>query len=166
MLINIGCGDRYAPGWINVDHEGSPHRKDEIVDITKKLPWPKNSILHAYMGHVLEHITYAQAKAFLKRLRPLVQSHGQILIVGPDVNKAAELAREGTLSMPLDMIRFGGKRWPGDEHRWESTAELTIKLLQDTGWLDVQNVGIHNVAAFWPVVDRNETWQCAITARS
>lgn len=166
MLLNVGCGDRYAHGWFNVDHEGSPHAKDGVIDITKPLPWEKDSILHVYMGHVLEHVTYTQAKTFLKRLRPLVQKIGQILIVGPDVDVATRFAEEGRLSMPLDMIKFGGKRWPGDEHRWESTVELTIKLLHDTGWSDIQNVGIENVAAFWPVADRNEGWQLAITARS
>lgn len=166
MLLNVGCGDRYAPGWYNVDHVGSPHRKDDVVDITKPLPWARDSILHAYMGHVLEHITLAQARTFLRRLRPLTRPIGQVLIVCPDVEVAMKLGETGQLDRPLDGIRLGGCRWDGDEHKWEPTARLIVKLLNETGWTDVRDVGIEHVAAFWPVADRGPRWQCAITARS
>lgn len=166
MLLNIGSGDRYAQGWHNVDHEGSPHPVDATVDITRKLPWAPDSILHVYMGHVLEHITYSQARAFLKRLRPLVQKHGQILIVGPDVDVARQLESRGELDVTLDSLVNGGDRWPGDVHRWECTAEKIEALLQDTGWTDIQRVPIAETALFWPVADRGPTWQCAVTARS
>lgn len=166
MLLNIGSGDRYAQGWHNVDHEGSPHPVDATVDITRKLPWEPDSILHVYMGHVLEHITYAQARAFLKRLRPLVQKHGQILIVGPDVDVARELEKRGELDVTLDSLVNGGNRWSGDVHRWECTAEKIEKLLHDTGWTDIQRVKVAETALFWPVADRGPVWQCAVTARS
>lgn len=166
MLINLGCGDRYARGWHNVDHAGSPHAKDETLDITGDLPWAPNSVLHVYMGHVLEHITLVQCRALLTKLRPIVQPHGQIMVVGPDITIATQLAREGKLDVTLDSLKFGASRWPGDEHKWECTAAKIVKLLRDTRWVDVENVGIENVAPFWPVADRGPKWQCAVTARS
>lgn len=166
MLVNLGCGDRYVPGWLNVDHDGSPHQKDLALDITKKLPWKSDEILHVYMGHVLEHITQAQAKSLLRRLRPLVQSIGQILIVGPDIEVAQSMETAGTLEVPLDSLRFGGHRWDGDDHKWECTAARIIAILKDTGWKDIQDVGINSADPFWPVADRAPQWQFAITARS
>lgn len=166
MLVNLGCGDRYVNGWVNVDHDGSPHRKDVSLDITKKLPWKSDEILHVFMGHVLEHLTQAQSKSLLRRLRPLVQPIGQILIVGPDIEVATSMAEAGTLDVSLDSLRFGGRRWPGDDHKWECTSTRIVALLKDTGWRDIQDEGIDNVAAFWPVADRNPKWQFAITARS
>jgi predicted SAM-dependent methyltransferase len=166
VYVNIGCGDRYVQGWVNVDHEGSPHQKDITLDITKKLPWEPDSIIHVYMGHVLEHLTIQQAKSLLKRLKPLVQPIGQILVVGPDVDIAREMASVGTLDVTLESLTDGGHRWPGDEHKWECTTTKIIGMLKDTGWRDIQNVGINDVAAFWPVADRNPKWQLAVTARS
>lgn len=166
MLVNLGCGDRYVPGWFNVDHEGSPHQKDLSLDITKKLPWKSDEILHVYMGHVLEHITQAQSKSLLRRLRPLVQTVGQILIVGPDIEVATAMHNAGTLEVPLDSLRFGGHRWDGDDHKWECTTARIVAILKDTGWKDIQNIGINDVALFWPVADRHPQWQFAITARS
>lgn len=166
MLINLGAGDRYVNGWINVDHEGSPHKKDQVVDLTKKLPWERNSVLHVYMGHVLEHLTISHARSLLKRLRPLVKPEGQILIVGPDVNVAQAMADAGTLDVSMDSLRFGGHRWPGDEHKWESTREKTIELLQETGWGTIESISINEVAIFWPVADRGPQWQFAVTARN
>lgn len=166
MLVNVGSGDRYVTGWYNVDHEGSPHRKDAVVDITKKLPWERESLLHVYLGHVLEHVTFGQAKIFLKRLRPLVDPKGQILVVGPDIKIASEMEKAGTLNVTMNELKHGGHRWPGDEHRWECTSEKVIELLTETGWRDIQPISINDVATFWPVADRGPQWQCAVTARS
>ncbi len=167
MLINLGCGDRYADGgWINVDY-GSPHRKDVTLDLlADPLPWPPASILHVYLGHVLEHLPYDGCRDLLKRLRPLVRPEGQIMVVGPDCEVAQRMAEAGTLDVTLDSLKFGADRWVGDRHEWECTAAKVTALLEDSGWVDIQDVGIGNVAAFWPVADRRPQWQCATTARS
>ena len=166
MLINLGCGDRYAEGgWLNVDF-GSPYRKDLTVDLTSELPWLAGSILHVYLGHLLEHLTYADAGRLLERLQPLIRPEGQIMVVGPDCEVAQQMAEAGTLDVTLDSLKYGADRWAGDRHEWECTAAQVVDLLEGAGWTDIQNVGIQNVAAFWPVADRRPQWQCAIAARS
>jgi len=167
MLVNLGCGDRYAATWQNVDHAGSPHRKDVTVDLlADNLPWPTGSILHIYMGHVLEHLPYDGCLDLLKRLLPLVKPEGQIMVVGPDCQVAQLMAEAGTLEVTLDSLKYGADRWAGDRHEWECTAEKVTALLEGAGWTDIHDVGINHVAAFWPVADRRPQWQCAIAARS
>lgn len=166
MLLNLGCGDRYAPGWHNVDF-GTPHRVDQSVDLTGELPWERDGVLHVYMGHVLEHLTPGQAAVLLERLYSLVRPEGQIMIVGPDVKLAEKLQSEGyVLEVPLEQLRHGAGRWAGDEHMWECTASGIIALLRAAGWKDIENVGIENVPSFWPVAVRGPRWQCAVSARS
>jgi predicted SAM-dependent methyltransferase len=168
VKINLGCGDRYVAGWVNVDHAGSPHRKDETVDLTGILPWKPGSITHVYAGHVLEHLTIQQALDLLERLHPLMASGGDIMVVGPDVGKAEAMVAAGTFDFSgghtLDSIKHGGHRWPGDEHRWECDAAILIDMLKETGWTDVAEIPIGDVPAFWPVADRRPAWQCAIHA--
>lgn len=167
MLVNLGCGDRYAPNWTNVDHAGSPHRKDLTLDLVDDpMPWGPATVLHIYMGHVLEHLPYERCFDLLTHLRAAVRPEGQVMVVGPDVEVAQRMAEAGALDVTLDSLRYGADRWPGDEHLWECTAAKVVTLFEETGWVDIQNVGIANVAAFWPVADRRPQWQCAIAARS
>ena len=167
MRVNLGCADRYAVGWRNVDHVACPYHVDEVVDLTEPLPWATRSITHVYAGHVLEHLTMADAEQLLKRLHPCMSEGGRIMVVGPDVDRARAMIKNGTFDdryHSLETIIHGDHRWPGTEHRWECTAERVMSLLYAAGWSDVRSVGIADVADSWPVVDRSQLWQCAVTA--
>jgi hypothetical protein len=164
MRINLGCGDRYAFGWVNVDHAGSPHQMDQTVDLLGELPWPAESITHVYAGHVLEHLPYAQCAVLLARLLPCMMPGGQLMVVGPDLHRAEAMAEAGTLEVTLDSLRHGAERWPGDRHLWECTPEGIVGLLTVSGWCGITPMGIGEVDPLWPVADRGPQWQCAVAA--
>lgn len=164
MKLNLGCGDRYAEGWHNVDWAGSPHRKDEAVDLTGELPWTAQKWDLVYAGHVLEHLTIDQCQDLLDRLLCCMMDHGKLMVVGPDIDRAQEMAIAGTLDVTMDSLKFGAHRWPGDEHQWECTPGVIEELLTSTGWRSVKEVGIENVGLIWPIADRGPTWQCAVEA--
>lgn len=165
MKLNLGAGDRYADGWHNVDWPGSPHTKDETVDLTGPLPWPAGTIQLAYAGHVLEHLTLDQCLHLLAALRPCLTVDGTLLVVGPDLDRARTLAAAGTLDVTLESLQYGAHRWPGDEHQWECTPRLVEQLLTAAGWQGIHEVPIGDVDAVWPVADRRPVWQCAVKAR-
>jgi len=164
MKLNLGCGDRYAAGWHNVDHAGCPHRKDETIDIRARLPW--TGLTHVYAGHVLEHLRVGECLFLLKALLPCMAPGGELMVVGPDVLMAQGLAMTGALDVSMESLKYGASRWPGDEHRWECTTDDIVMLLSCTGWEDVQDIGFPQVPAMWPVADRGPQWQCAVSARS
>ena len=163
--MNLGCGDRYAAGWWNVDHAHSPHQKDAIVDLTQLLPWPVNSIELAYAGHVLEHLTLDECHMLLTNLRPCMMLTGSLMVVGPDLNRAYALAEVGALDVTIDSLVYGASRWVGDEHQWSCTPNVIIDLLTATGWEGITEVPIGEVDLVWPVADRGPVWQCAVKAR-
>lgn len=166
MRLNLGCGDRYADGWHNVDFAGSPHRKDEEVDLrTSDLPWAPGSVELAYAGHVLEHLYVDEVLTLLRALRSCMSEQGELMVVGPDVILAQGMATAGTLDVTMDSLTNGGHRWHGDEHRWHCTTWGVEALLRAAGWRDVIRVGIANVDPIWPVADRRPQWQCAVSAR-
>lgn len=165
MRLNLGCGDRYAVGWHNVDHVGSPHQKDDTVDLTGELPWLPGWVEYAYAGHVLEHLTLDQCRLLLTRLRPCMATDGILMVVGPDLDRARTLAAAGMLDVPIESLQFGAHRWPGDEHRWECTPDIIADLLVASGWEKIVEVPIGDVDPLWPVADRGPVWQCAVEAR-
>jgi hypothetical protein len=165
VKVNFGCGDRYASGWVNVDHQGMPHRKDVTLDVRNPLPWDKE-IHYAYVGHLLEHLFVDEVIVFLQRLRAAMQPGGFLMVVGPDVIRAQGLLDSGvTLEVPFNELRLGADRWLGDTHHWDCTSWAVYRLLQVTGWVDVVDVGIERVPDLWPVAVRGPRWQCAVGAR-
>jgi hypothetical protein len=165
MKLNLGCGDRYAPEWTNVDFE-SPHPKDETVDLTGPLPWAAGSVTHVYAGHVLEHLTVPQCRDLLAGLLPCMDPAGGLLmIVGPDIPLAERMIADGTFDFTyhnLDSLRYGAGRWAGDVHQWECSAGAVAELCRDAGWHPVTDLGIRLVDQTWPVADREPQWQFAV----
>ena len=53
MKLHLGCGDKYIPGFVNIDVQ-----KSEAVDVVSdamKLPYKENSIDLIYSCSMLEH---------------------------------------------------------------------------------------------------------------
>jgi hypothetical protein len=167
VQLNLGCGDRYVDGWLNVDLWTMPHRADQRVDLTSELPWPTGSVERVYAGHVLEHLTIDDAERLLARLRDCVVLNGAIMLVGPDVERGRQLLGEtgsDAFGATLDSLRFGAGRWAGDVHLWECTEHRLVELLENTGWSSVTPMNMDEVALLWPVADARPTWQCAVGA--
>lgn len=53
--LNIGCGEKLRPGWLNIDLDP---RADLRLDIRRPLPFPERSCAEIYSEHVLEHLAY------------------------------------------------------------------------------------------------------------
>ena len=168
MKLNLGCADHYIDGWVNVDWAGSPHRKDATLDLAHDpLPWKVGAVVDTYAGHVLEHLELDAARRLLRALHDCTADGGHIMVVGPDVDLAEKMIKRGTFDFryhTLESIMYGDDRWPGTKHRWLCTAPLVMDLLADAGWSSIENVGIENVAQYWPVIDRTQLWQCAVGA--
>lgn len=165
--INLGCGDRYAPDWWNVDVATMPFRVDEVVDLRGDLPWPDNSIVRAYAGHVLEHLYPSEAQALCYRLRQKMIHGGQFMVVGPECDLGDELLKNGPdeFGATIESLTLGGHRWPGDEHRWRSTITETAYILACAGWKTQQVMHMNDVVAEgWPVADPRPKWQFALKA--
>lgn len=169
LSLNLGCGDRYADGWVNVDHPGCPHRQDQSVDLTGELPWEPGSVSRIYSGHMLEHITPEASGQLLKRLLSCADPAGcTMVLVGPDVVLAEQMVADGTFDHSwgtLDMIKYGAGRWAGDVHLWGTTGPLVARLVRSAGWPVVHHYGsIVELEGGWPVADRAQLWQYAVRA--
>jgi len=70
------------------------------VDVRNGLPYPDNSTIFINVSHLIEHLTFEEAKAFLKECKRILKSDGQIRIGTPDLQKLIQAYLE------RDMERF------------------------------------------------------------
>ena len=54
LKLNLGCGEKRIPDYINVDKYGNPDIKHDL----ELFPWPweNNSVSEILLIHVLEHL--------------------------------------------------------------------------------------------------------------
>jgi predicted SAM-dependent methyltransferase len=89
-LLNLGCGHRYHPAWINVDfHSTGPGVISH--NLYCPLPFADNIYDYVYHSHVLEHFPRRFAPVFLRECFRVLKPDGVIRVVVPDLEKLARL---------------------------------------------------------------------------
>jgi SAM-dependent methyltransferase len=98
--LNLGCGSRFHPDWVNLDlRPASPAVQQ--WDLHKDLPFPDASFEVVYHSHVLEHFSQPNALRFLEQCRRVLRPGGLLRVVVPDLEKIVELYRQA-LNTALD----------------------------------------------------------------
>ncbi len=81
--LNLGCGSRYHPDWINIDIAA---RGPGVIrhDLSRGIPFPDASCDVVYHAAVLEHLRCADALAFLVECRRVLKPGGIVRVGVPD----------------------------------------------------------------------------------
>lgn len=88
--LNIGCGNKFHPAWVNVDLV-SANPKVQACNILNGLPFPNDSFDVIYHSHVLEHLPKEKAPAFVAECLRVLKPGGIMRVVVPDLE---DIARE------------------------------------------------------------------------
>jgi len=120
------------------------------------IPLKDGSCSDVYCGHVLEHIAPEQVKDALAEVRRVLAPSGELMIVGPDLDRARpdDPIREVIIGEHPKSLRAG------DIHLWVSTEERMLDFIDLYDWRYVC-LDINSVSRKWPVVSRIY-WQYAI----
>ncbi len=87
LKVNIGCGSRGLPDWVNVDFLALPS-VNCICDCRKALPFPDNSVAAIFSEHFFEHIDYTEeVPYFLAECHRVLQPGGVVRIIVPDAGR-------------------------------------------------------------------------------
>ena len=105
-LLNIGCGENLASGFINLDVDWR-RGLDICWDVRKGLPFADNEIPGVFSEHCLEHIAVAECAAVIREVFRILVPGGRFRLILPD----AELY----LRAYLDRVSGGEARFPFED---------------------------------------------------
>lgn len=106
--LNLGCGERFHPDWINVDLTSG--RSNVIAhDLAKGIPFPSESADAVYSAAVFEHIRRGDAANFLREIHRVLKPGGIVRIGVPDLENICRIYLE-----KLEAAVAGDKRAAND----------------------------------------------------
>jgi cephalosporin hydroxylase/SAM-dependent methyltransferase len=114
-LLNLGCGARFHPEWVNLDIAPADPRVLEHDLASGPLPFAGGSCAAVYHSHVLEHIPPEKAPDFIAECFRVLAPGGVIRVVVPDL--------EGICREYLKQLEAGDR----DRHEW-MVMELVDQL--------------------------------------
>lgn len=98
--LNLGCGTRFHPDWVNLD---SVAHSETVIkhDLRKGIPFEDRSFDVVYHSHVLEHFSYEAGRQFILECYRVLRPQGILRVVVPDLEQIARtylLALENSLA--------------------------------------------------------------------
>jgi predicted SAM-dependent methyltransferase len=89
-LLNLGCGSRYHPDWVNVNfHSTGPGVM--AIDLVGRLPFADREFDAVYHSHLLEHLPKHKVPFFLQECYRVLKPGGILRVVVPDLEKICRL---------------------------------------------------------------------------
>jgi len=88
--VNLGCGNRFHPDWINIDIASSSAHVI-VHDLGRGIPLPDASCEVVYLSHVLEHFRRANALALVRECYRVMRPGGILRVAVPDLEKICQL---------------------------------------------------------------------------
>lgn len=140
VLLNLGCGSRKLPGFINIDMEPGA---DLQVDLTQGLPFEDGSVQGIVSEHFIEHISQAEALRLLRECRRVLAPGGVLRIATPDLDAIVQ-AFQGDWKR-MDWLESFGYEWIANrcemlnialrewDHKWVYNEEELTRLAAYAG---------------------------------
>lgn len=121
-LLNLGCGNRFHPAWVNVDL--APVAPSVLRhDLCQPLPFGDQAFVAVYHSHVLEHLPREKALPFLRECHRVLESGGILRVAVPDLEAVATLYLENLRGA------LAGDHKCRDHYEW-SAIELLDQLVR------------------------------------
>jgi predicted SAM-dependent methyltransferase len=142
LCINIGCGSRALPGWVNLD-AARGDKIDVVWDLRRGLPFPADSCSAIFGEHVIEHLPKADAESLLRDCHRVLQAGGVLRLSTPDAGKflRAYVSDQQFLADPrfaepadtsMDRVNMMMREY--GQHLWVYDIESICLILKKAGF--------------------------------
>ncbi len=149
IKLNLGCGDKILPGYINVDV--APSRRGQAPDIIsdiRKLDYIPSSFADEILTvHVIEHFYVWEVAPVLSEWIRVLKPGGKLIVECPNLENAAreflknaDAAAMGGVEGQRSMwVFYGDPAWrdPLMIHRWGYTPNSLAAVLHSVGLVNV-----------------------------
>jgi GT2 family glycosyltransferase/glycosyltransferase involved in cell wall biosynthesis/predicted SAM-dependent methyltransferase len=163
VRVNLGCGQVYMDGWVNVD--SSPDVKADVyLDAADFVRHYGDQVEEVYMGHVLEHILPGDALVTLRLLCERLPKGALVSAVTPDMAAIWAAYQRGEISNEQLNASFIYSYVQPSHHVWCYDTESLAELFRRAGFDDVEPID----PLTWEPVFHKEgpeaRWQCGVKA--
>lgn len=88
--VNLGCGSRYHPDWINIDIAAS---SPNVIshDVTRDVPLSDSSCEVVYHSNLIEHIRRADVMRFMRECYRVLKPGGILRVATPDLEQICRI---------------------------------------------------------------------------
>jgi SAM-dependent methyltransferase len=143
--LNLGCGDKILPGYINVDVVESRRgfKPDVVCDLHDLEPFDDESVDEILSVHVIEHFWRWEVLSVLVEWIRVLKRGGKMIIECPNLLSAASellhnpasAAGAGPEGQRTMWVFYGDPAWrdPYMVHRWGYTPESLAALMREAG---------------------------------
>jgi SAM-dependent methyltransferase len=150
VKLNLGCGDKILPGYVNVDvaPARAGHKPDVICDLRRLAPFTDDSADEVLAVHVVEHFWRWEVVDVLREWMRVLKPGGKMVLECPNLQSACEefLRDPTTTSGPGQegqrtmWVFYGDPRWrdPLMVHRWGYTPRSLAAVMSEAGLIDIR----------------------------
>lgn len=143
MKLNIGCGDKYLDGYVNVDVVESRRgvRPDIICDVTTLDKFDDSTADEILAVHLVEHFYRWEIDDILRSWVRVLKPGGTVIVECPNLSKAVYNFIVDPENESMSMWAFyGDPRWkdPLMCHKWAYTPQTLAQLLADVGLVNIR----------------------------
>jgi predicted SAM-dependent methyltransferase len=163
LRLHLGCGDRYIPGFVQVDIRPLPH-VDIVSPLDKLTMFDDGAASLVYASHVLEHFPRCQSAAVLLEWRRVLAPGGVLRLSVPDFEQLIKVYE--TSGRELDSVLgplVGRQNHPYNFHYMVFDRRKLTSILYDAGFAEVRPWDWHHTEhsnvddfsqAYYPHMDK------------
>lgn len=155
IRLNLGCGDKILPGYINVDVvlERAGNKPDFVTDIRKLEGIPDSTADEILAVHVVEHFWRWEVLDVLREWSRVLKPGGKMILECPNLRSACEEflkdddigALPGLEGQRTMWVFYGDPRWkdPLMVHRWGYTPTSLARVMHEAGLTTLRQEKAH-----------------------
>lgn len=150
VKLNLGCGDKILPGYVNVDVAPSRagRKPDVLCDLQYLDPFPDNAVDEVLAVHVVEHFWRWEVVEVLREWVRVLKPGGKMILECPNIRRACEQfltdpakgAGPGSEGQRTMWVFYGDPAWkdPLMVHRWGYTPESLTEVMKEAGLVNIR----------------------------
>lgn len=157
LRLNLGCGNDYRLGYLNVDFNDS-HKVDLISDVVNLREIQSDSCVEVVAQDVLEHIQRCRCLTALKEWNRVLKMDGTLKIRVPSIIDLANLLKDKNkqdIENQMNIVKclFGTQGYEGDFH-YNGFTEPVLKFYMGESGFQIKSIDIFDGWMFDVVAEK------------